>query len=122
MPHVSSQRKDGVLIVQLTFEKILDDALTLQVGWELMSLAEQANGKMLLDLEGVRIMSSAMIGKIVALNKKCRADKIELRMCNVPSPFIGVLDKRRLNTFFKIFDSVEEALSDLGRCTDVHGA
>jgi len=122
MPHVSSQRKDGVLIVQLTLEKILDDALILQVGWELMRLAEQAKGKMLLDFDGVRLMSSAMIGKVVALNKKCRADKTELRMCNVPSPVIDVLDKRRLNTFFKIFDSVEEALNDLRRCTDVHGA
>ena len=121
MPHVSSRREDGVLIVQLAFENILDDALILQVGWELTRLAEQSNGKMVLDFESVRLMSSAMIGKIVALNKKCRTDKIELRMCNVPSTFIGVLDKRRLNTFFKISDSVEEALKDLKRCTDVPG-
>ena len=87
-----------------------------------MNLAEQANGKMLLDCEGVKMMSSAMIGKIVALNKKCRVDKIEPRMCNLPSTVIEVLDNRRLKTFFKIFDSVEEALSDLTSCTDVHGA
>ena len=58
MSHLSSQRKDGVLIVQLTLEKILDDALILQVGWELMTLAEQANGKMLLDFDGVRLITT----------------------------------------------------------------
>ena len=121
MPHLSSQRKDGVLIVQLTLENILDDALIFQVGWELETLAEQANGKMLLDFDGVRLMSSAMIGKIVSLNKKCRADKIELRMCNFPSTVTDVLDKRRLTAFFKICDSVEEALNDLSRCSDVDG-
>jgi anti-sigma B factor antagonist len=118
MSAVRSQRKDGVLIVTLTVEKILDDALIIQIGRELFRLADQAGGKMLLDFQGVTFMTSSMIGKVVVLSKKCKSIDTEFRMCNVPATVIDVLDKRRLNSVFKIFDSQEEALSDLARCTD----
>jgi anti-sigma B factor antagonist len=121
MPEFLCQHKDGVLIAQFTSDKILDDVLIVDIGRELLELAEQAEGKMLLDFQGVTFMSSAMIGKVVLLSKKCRANKAELRMCNVPASVIDVLDKRRLNTVFKICDSVEEALNDLARCGDPHG-
>jgi anti-anti-sigma factor len=113
MLEILSERTEGVLIVHFTCERILDDVLIVQLGRELLRLAEIADGKMLLDFAGVTFMSSSMIGKIVVLSKKCRAIDTELRLCNLPSTVIQVLDKRRLNTVFQIFDSVEEALSDL---------
>jgi anti-sigma B factor antagonist len=114
MPQLAWQRKNDVLIVQFTADKILDDVVIAQIGHELFKLADWANGKMLLDLQGVAFMSSSMIGKIVQLNKKCKANKTEMKMCNVPSGIVEVLDKRRLDKFFKIYDSVDEALIAFG--------
>jgi len=107
MSELLSQQKDGVLIAQFTQQKLYDDALISQIGSELAELVGQADGKMLLDFLGVIFMSSSMIGRVVVLNKKCKADSIELRMCNV-SPF----EITRLDKVFKICGSVEDALND----------
>jgi anti-anti-sigma regulatory factor len=48
------------------------------------------------------------------LNKKCKAVKTEMKMCNVPPSVIEVLDKRRLRKIFKIYDSVDDALNAFG--------
>lgn len=119
MPEILSQRRDGVLVVTFTVETILDDVLIVQIGRKLLRLADKAEGGLLLDFQGVTFMSSSMIGKIVVLSKKCKENGVEFRMCNVPSMVITVLDKRRLNTVFKIFDSTEDALSDLRKHVDV---
>jgi len=81
MPEVLSQQRDDVLIGQFTSQRILDDMLVAQIGRELLELADRAEGKMLLDFQGVTLMSSAMIGKIVLLNKKCKAGKTDLSVC-----------------------------------------
>jgi anti-anti-sigma regulatory factor len=78
MPELVLVQKHDMLIAQFTAEKILDDVVIVQIGEELLELADQANGKMLLDFQGVAFMSSSMIGHIVVLNKKCEAIKAEV--------------------------------------------
>jgi anti-sigma B factor antagonist len=111
---VLSYYQDDVLIVRFKSATFLDDVFIIHVGRELLALADQTRGKLLLDFQGVTFMSSAMIGKVVVLSKKCRAEGIEFRMCNVPSCITDVLDKRRLSTVFMMSDSVEDALLEFG--------
>jgi len=102
------------LIAQFTHQKLYDNALIAQIGSELVELADRADGKMLLDFQGVMFMSSSMIGRVVILNKKCKADDIELKLCNV-SPFImEVFEVTRLDKVFTISDSVDDALVEFG--------
>lgn len=103
-------RQNDVLVARAKSETFIDDVSIIQVGREMLALADIADGKMLLNFEGVTFMSSAMIGKVVVLSKKCRTDDIDLKMCNVPSSVISVLGKRRLDNVFQIFDSQDEAL------------
>ena len=110
MPELVSQHKDDVLIVQFTSQKILSDVLIAQIGRELLELADEANGKMVLDFQGVTFMSSAMIGKIVLLNKKCKANSTIVKLCNIAPSIMEVFEITRLNKVFSIFDSVDEAL------------
>jgi anti-sigma B factor antagonist len=110
MPELVSQHKDDVLLVQFTSQKILSDVLIAQIGRELLELASEANGKLLLDFQGVTFMSSAMIGKIVLLNKKCKADSTDLKLCNIAPSIMEVFEITRLNKVLKIYDSVEEAM------------
>jgi anti-sigma B factor antagonist len=114
MSQLAWQHKNDVLIVRFTADRFLDDVVIAQIGHELLRLVDLANGKMLLDFQGVAFMSSSMIGHIVVLSKKCEAIKTEMKMCNVPSGVIDVLDKRRLRKIFKIYDSVDEALNAFG--------
>jgi len=110
MPELVSQHKDDVLIVQFTSQKILSDVLIAQIGRELLELADEANGKMVLDFQGVTFMSSAMIGKIVLLNKKCKAGNTVVKLCNIAPSIMEVFEITRLNKVFSIYESVDLAL------------
>ena len=96
MPELLSQQKDDVLIVQFTSQKILSDVLIAQIGRELLELADEADGKLLLDFQGVTFMSSAMIGKIVLLNKKCKQNKTTIKLCNIAPSIKEVFEITRL--------------------------
>ena len=110
MPELLSQHKDDVLVVQFTSQKILSDVLIAQIGRELLELADEANGKMVLDFQGVTFMSSAMIGKIVLLNKKCKNNKTTIKLCNIAPSIMEVFEITRLNKVFSIYATDEEAL------------
>lgn len=110
MPELVSQHKDDILLVQFTSQKILSDVLIAQIGRELLELADEANGKMVLDFQGVTFMSSAMIGKIVLLNKKCKAANTIVKLCNIAPSIMEVFEITRLNKVFSIYESVDEAL------------
>lgn len=77
----------------------------------MVDLANQAEGGMLLDMHGVAFMSSAMIGKIVLLNKTCKAKKTAIKLCNVSSSVTEVFELTRLNKVLSIYGSAEEALA-----------
>jgi len=111
MPEVLSQQKDDVLIGQFTSQKIFDDKLIAKIRRELLELADRAEGKMLLDFQGVTFMSSSMIGSIVLLNKKCRG-RTEIRMCNISPSIMEVFEITRLDKVLNICGSVEQALND----------
>lgn len=110
MPELVSQHKDDILLVQFTSQKILSDVLIAQIGRELLEFADQANGKMVLDFQGVTFMSSAMIGKIVLLNKKCKASSTIVKLCNIAPSIMEVFEITRLNKVFSIYESVDEAV------------
>ena len=88
MPELVSQHKDDILIVQFTSQKILSDVLIAQIGRELLELADEANGKMVLDFQGVTFV----------------------KLCNIAPSIMEVFEITRLNKVFSIFDSVDEAL------------
>lgn len=105
------QQKDGVLIVQFTSQKILTDAGIADTGRELMELVKHAGGKILLDFDGVALMSSSMFGKLIALNKKCQANQIDMRICNICDDMMEVVQIAKLDKYLKIHPSLDEALN-----------
>lgn len=108
------QRRDEVLIAQLRCKKILDDVLVIQMGEELLRAVEQPGTKLILDFQAVEFMSSAMMGKIVQLSKRCKTNGCQLRICNITPGTMGTFEKRGLlNQVFTICDSVNDALRDL---------
>lgn len=113
MSSLKSQEVDDILIVYFTDAKILDEARIQQIGKELMDMATAAAAKkkMVLNFQGVQFMSSAMIGKLVLLNKKCKTDQVELKMCNISSNVLEVFKITKLNKVFSIMDTEEKAVA-----------
>jgi anti-sigma B factor antagonist len=112
MSSLKSQEIEDVLVVYFTDAKILDEARIAQIGKELMDMATSAatNKKMVLNFQGVQFMSSAMIGKLVLLNKKAKTDGVDLKFCAISANVLEVFKITRLNKVFEIFPDEDKAV------------
>lgn len=102
-----------VLVVSFKQASILDQAVIDQIGQELGQAGLEASGnrKMLVDFQAVEYMSSAMLGKIVQLHKRCKADKIKLKFCGIAPNPLEVFKITRLDKLFEIHKDAPTALA-----------
>lgn len=109
-------RTEGkVLVVEFEDAKMLDEAVINEVGNELMTVVDQCEGKqMLLDFSAITFMSSSMIGKIVFLNKDCKAKGVDLRLCSINSNVMEVFSLMNLDKVLSIYPSYKQALESFG--------
>ena len=108
-----AQFNDDVLVVYFTEARILDEATIAKIGEDLEAMVIKAseNGKLLLNFQEVRFMSSAMLGKIVKLNKKCKAEETKLKLCNISKDIMEVFTLMRLNKILDIYADESKAIS-----------
>ena len=86
------------------------------MGKELLeAVSTAANQKMLLNFQGVSFMSSAMITKLVTLNKTCKAKGVTLKFCEVSSNVMEVFKITKLNKLFDIQAGEEKALASFDK-------
>lgn len=100
---VSWHEEDGVIVVRFRQSRVITDEAVQVTGHELMEAVEAAKptGRMLVDFEGLDVMSSALIGKLVLLNKMARSESITLKFCNLSPNIREVFQVTRLH---KVFD------------------
>jgi len=108
MSALQVEEKQDVLRVYLTDTKIMDEARIREIGNELMEKADEAaateSKNMLLNFQGVSFMSSAMIGKLVMLNKRAKHNQVNLKFCRISPNLLEVFKVTRLNRVFDIDD------------------
>jgi anti-sigma B factor antagonist len=102
MANLSWSEKDGVLTARLEIGGQLTQQQTEDLGRELLELVGQCDAKMVLDFQDVEYISSAFIGRLVMLQKKCEEGQIDLEICSVPTLVMNVLKIARLDKVFKI--------------------
>ena len=116
MAAITTQTSGETLVVGFTDSKILDSQRIEQVGKELQDVVPQAiHKKLLLNFRGVSFMSSAMITKLVMLNKSCKAQNANLKFCEVSPNVMEVFKITKLNKLFDIQDSEEKALASFDK-------
>lgn len=116
MAAITSQTAGEILIVGFTDSKILDSQRIEQVGRELQEITAQAlHKKFLLNFRGVSFMSSAMITKLVMLNKSCKAQGIALKFCEVSPNVLEVFKITKLNKLFDIQEGEEKAMASFDK-------
>ncbi|MFH1731884.1 MAG: STAS domain-containing protein [Planctomycetota bacterium] len=107
MSHV----QNGVTIVHFTEAKVVDQRNINLIGSELTKMAESGGvSKMLINMENVRYLSSAMLGKLISLHKALRTNKATLKLCSITPPIYEVFEITRLDKVFDIYSSEGEAL------------
>ena len=107
---------EQVVVVSFNDGKILDSQRIEQVGRELQEAVPQAvHKKMLLNFRGVSFMSSAMITKLVMLNKTCKAQGVALKFCEVSPNVMEVFKITKLNKLFDLQPTEEKALASFDK-------
>jgi anti-sigma B factor antagonist len=101
-----------VLVVSFKQASILDQVVIDQIGHEFEQAGLEASGnrKLLLNFQSVEFMSSAMLGKLIQLNKRCKTDKIKLKLCSIAKNPLDVFKITRLDKLFEIHPDPAAAL------------
>ena len=114
--YLGLQDVGDVLVVTFKQASILDQAVIDQIGKELNQAELEAAScrKILVDFAAVEFMSSAMLGKVVQLHKRCKADKIKLKLCGISDNPLEVFKITRLDKLFEIHKDAPTALPTFG--------
>ena len=106
-------QKDGdITVAGFDNDRILDEMLIQNLGDELIGLTQSDDvQKLLLSFENVEFMSSAMIGKLVLVNKKCGAASKPLRFCCINDNLMEVFRLTNLDKVFKIDSDMAAAVA-----------
>ena len=105
------------MIVYFQATTLTDQSMIEQIGNELGDVALEAAGnrKLLVNFQGVKFMSSAMLGKLLPLHKRCKADKIKLKMCNISPNLKEVFVITNLVKLFDICGTEADAVASFDK-------
>jgi anti-sigma B factor antagonist len=107
-----SQTNGEVLVVYFSETRILDDGKIQQLGEELVKFVDKTeHAKLLVNFQNVRFMCSAMLGKLMVLNKKCKAANVSLKLCNISKDIMEVFRLTNLNKILEIHADEADALA-----------
>ncbi len=107
---------EDVVVITFNHSKVLDEGTIRQIGEEFSNLTMEAAAerKLLLNFSNVGFMASAMIGKILILNKQCKKDRIDLKLCSICPNIMEVFNLMKLNKVLSIYDDEPSALEAFG--------
>ncbi len=100
-----------VTVVNFVDRRILDEQNIQILGEQLFSLVDEVGRrKILLNFGNVEFLSSAALGKLIALHKKLQAVGGRLILCNIDPEIYEVFEITRLDKFFNIQKEEQAAL------------
>lgn len=109
--HIVTELYKDVVCVFFQQTAILDEVHIRAIGDELTGVvAAGAGGKYLLNFEGVDYLSSAMLGKLIALHKKTKSEHSRLSFCCIKPQIFDVFKVTKLDKVFDIYPDQAKAL------------
>ena len=105
---------NDVTVAKFVDKKILDEGNIQIIGNQLFDMVDtDGRKKIVLDFSNVEYLSSAALGKLITLDKKVKAAKGKLRLCNIRADIYEVFQITRLNKLFDIKENQEKALEGM---------
>ena len=110
---IEVDEQDSITRVRFLDAKI-QEGLVQQLAEDLQQLvANTSVPKLLLDLSAVTFLSSAALNNLVVLNKKVQNQNGKFVLVDVQPPVYEVFNITGLNRWFKVADSMEEAMNEM---------
>lgn len=106
---------NGITIVTLADQKILDEVSIAKIGNDLGKLiTPSSHPKIIISFTNVTNMSSSALGMLITLHKRVREAGGHLRLCNIQPTISEVFKITRLDEIFHICEDENEAVSSIG--------
>ncbi len=113
-----TRHEDDILLVYFQDIRIIDEPRIQNLGQDLINLIKDGKEqKVILNLDNVSFMSSAMIGKLILFDKKCKLNDVDLRICNINPNIREVFDLMKLDKVFKVNDNEHDAVAAFSKKT-----
>ena len=107
-----TRTQDDIMVVHFLDSRILDVMNINQIAQELFDIVEKKNyTKLLLNMTNVEYLSSAVLAKLIALHKRLKELKGELRVCEVRDSIMEVFRITKLDKVFDLQPTEEAALA-----------
>ncbi len=111
-PPVTFKATAQVLTLFLTEAKILDEDAIEQMHDKVVSFLEEAEQpNVLLDFRMVKFMSSAALGMLIRISKKCKELNQAVKVCSISDDLQQVFQITRMDKVFDIYDNDAAALA-----------
>jgi anti-sigma B factor antagonist len=100
---IQTQSKDGILTIYFLAPRLLDQTQLEQLSKDVLAELEKTTEELvILDFQKVKFMSSAMLGKLVTINKKCQEFKVKLKLSSIDPEIHKVFKITKLDKLFDI--------------------
>lgn len=109
--HLQVSEVGEITVVRFVDRKILDQGNIEELGRELLQLVENDRRRqILLNFSNVDFLSSAALGKLIVLEKRCKQAGGQLKLSNIRSEIGEVFAITNLNKVFDIHEDEADAL------------
>jgi len=110
-PKIKVTQENGISIVELLAEEILDEGTISTISESLFAVVEDhAPVRLLLSFERVKHLSSSALGTLIRLNKRIDETGGKLRLCEIKKNLYEIFTITKLNKLFDIFEDRETAI------------
>ena len=114
-PWVELTELGDVTLVRFNQPRLIDDAQIKLIGDVLFAVADDPKRrKCVVNLAGIEVLSSAMVGKLIAMHKKLHATGGRLALCCVCPTLSRVFEIGGLKRVFTITEDQAEAILAIG--------
>ncbi len=111
MAKLDTQSNGDVTLVFFRDAAILDETNVEELGRNLFDISDKGTKmKMLINFEKIEYLSSAVLGKLVALHKKMKKDKATLKLCCMRPNIHEIFKITKLDKLFEIYPDQAKAV------------
>ena len=111
-PKFTVRKAGQTTVVDLVGPRITDQAYINALGDELIDILGKAQPPdLLIDMNDVEFLSSAVLGKLIRMLKRTRESNGRLRLCSIRPSIFEVFEITQLHKVFEIYTDSGEALN-----------
>lgn len=112
---ISCEKVGSVHVVTFNANRVMDPIMIEEIGSELQKLFDEYQGQVfLLDMKNVEFLSSAVLNRLIVLDKSVKTKNGSLAFCNLGPAVNEVFAITKLDLLFKIFENQSSAIDELG--------